>query len=141
MAYDNTVQAGRSTLVRYQFRIPPAQRDRSPLPARVNYRHLRQTYLNNIFGEDHPAYPVVELASRTRTLNLGDNAPRTRSPTTIPTGCAGIIWESPIWTSFSMRMPWRRSAKSSGCAPITRDGYTNVALTNMLWEKYGSARI
>ena len=39
----------------------------------MNYRHFRQSYLNNIFGPDHPAYPVVEIASRTRSFNIGDN--------------------------------------------------------------------
>ena len=65
VAYDNTVPAGRSALVRYQFRIPPDVKGRLQVTARVNYRHLRQSYLNNIFGKDHPAYPVVEIASRT----------------------------------------------------------------------------
>ena len=33
-----------------------------------------QSYLNNVFGNDHPAYPVVEIASRSRILNVGENA-------------------------------------------------------------------
>ena len=49
--------------------------------ARVNYRHLRQSYLNNIFGPDHPAYPVVEIASRSRVINIGENQPTTPLPT------------------------------------------------------------
>jgi hypothetical protein len=48
--------------------------------ANVNYRHLRQSYLNNIFGPDHPAYPVVEIASRTRVLNIGENKPEAPDP-------------------------------------------------------------
>ncbi len=63
VAYDNTVQAGRSTLVRYRFRIPAAAKGPLTFTARVNYRHLRQTYLNNVLGTGHPDYPVVELAS------------------------------------------------------------------------------
>ena len=53
--------------------FPPDAKGPLTVTARVNYRHLRQSYLNNVFGPDHPAYPVVELASRTRTLNIGDN--------------------------------------------------------------------
>ena len=66
VAYDNTIQSGRSALVRYQFH--PAEGVKGPITmtARVNYRHLRQSYLNNVLGTDHPAYPVVELASRSR---------------------------------------------------------------------------
>ena len=66
VAYDNTIQSGRSALVRYRFLLPADLKGPVTLRAQVNYRHLRQSYLNNIFGTDHPAYPVVELASRTR---------------------------------------------------------------------------
>jgi len=86
VAYDNTVQAGRSVLVRYEFRIPPDMKGPlTPLTvtARVNYRHLRQSYLNNIFGTDHPLYPVVEIASRTRVLNIGANPAAARMNMTI----------------------------------------------------------
>ena len=54
-------QAGRSVLVRYEFRIPADVKGPLTVTARVNYRHLRQSYLNNVFGADHPAYPVVEI--------------------------------------------------------------------------------
>ena len=64
VAYDNTVQAGRSVLVRYEFRIPSNAKGPLTVTARVNYRHLRQSYLNNVLGEDRPAYPVVEIVSR-----------------------------------------------------------------------------
>jgi len=69
VAYDNTVRLA-LRLVRYQFRVPPESKAPSAT-AKINYRHLRQSYLNNIFGKDHPAYPVVELTSRTRKLNIG----------------------------------------------------------------------
>src|ERR1700729_1416319 len=53
-AYDNSVQSGRSALVRYQFRVPEDVKGPLTIRAQVNYRPLRQTYLNNIFGADHP---------------------------------------------------------------------------------------
>jgi tetratricopeptide (TPR) repeat protein len=55
------------------------------MTARVNYRHLRQSNLNNVLGVDHPAYPIVELASRTRSLALGENAPGPPDPSDNPT--------------------------------------------------------
>jgi tetratricopeptide (TPR) repeat protein len=75
VAYDNTIQAGRSTMVRYRFRVPAGAKGPFTFTARVNYRHLRQSYLNNVLGKDHPAYPVVALGERTRTFNLGQNLP------------------------------------------------------------------
>src|SRR6202451_2247657 len=80
MAYDNSIQSGRSALVRYEFQVPPNAKGPLSVTARVNYRHLRQSYLNNVFGPDHPLYPVVELASRTRTLRMGTNDPTPPEP-------------------------------------------------------------
>ena len=63
VAYDNSVQAGRSALVRYQFQVPADAKGPMTITAKVNYRHFRQSYLDNVFGKDHPAYPAVEIAS------------------------------------------------------------------------------
>ena len=139
VAYDNTVQAGRSTVVRYQFRIPPGLTGPLTVTARVNYRHLRQTYLNNIFGDDHPAYPIAEIASRTRTLNIGDNAP------TAPLADDNQDWMR--WNNLGIAYldQFQYADAVAAFSEVVRlrpdypDGYTNVALTNMLWEKYGSA--
>ena len=49
VAYDNTIQSGRSGMVRYEFQIPADAKGPLSITARVNYRHLRQSYLNNIF--------------------------------------------------------------------------------------------
>ena len=91
MAYDNTIQSGRSALVRYEFRIPPDAKGPLTVTARVNYRHLRQSYLNNVFGPDHPAYPVVELASRTRMLNHRARMPR----------CSAGSEDNPDWMRWN----------------------------------------
>jgi tetratricopeptide (TPR) repeat protein len=140
VAYDNTVQAGRSTLVRYEFRIPPGAKGPLTVTAKINYRHLRQSYLNNIFGEDHPAYPVVELASRTRTLNLGDNAP-----------AAPLVNDNPDWMRWNNlgiayldELQYAEAIAAFSevvkLRPDYADGFTNLALTNISWEKYDSAR-
>lgn len=140
VAYDNTIQAGRSTLVRYEFRIPADTRGPLTVTARVNYRHLRQSYLNNVLGEDHPQYPVVEIASRSRTFNLGDNEPGTADPRDNPDwmrwnnlgiACLDQLQYADAVAAFSEVVKLR---------PDYADGYTNIALANMVWEKYGSAR-
>jgi tetratricopeptide (TPR) repeat protein len=140
VAYDNTIQAGRSALVRYEFRIPADAKGPITVTARVNYRHLRQSYLNNIFGQDHPAYPVVELASRTRVLNLGDNPPGGREPMDNPDwmrwndlGIASLdqLQYADAMHAFDQVVKLR---------PDYADGYINVAQTYIEWEKYSSAR-
>ena len=51
VAYDNTIQAGRSVLVRYHFTMPADVKGPVTVTAKVNYRHLRQSYLNNILRQ------------------------------------------------------------------------------------------
>jgi tetratricopeptide (TPR) repeat protein len=140
VAYDSTVPAGRSALVRYQFRVPPNAKGPLNVTARVNYRHLRQSYLNNVFGKDHPAYPIVEISSRTRLFNLGDN------PATPPDPQDNAEWMR--WNNFGIacldQLQYADAVNAFARVVNLRldyaDGYTNIALTNILWEKYGSAR-
>ena len=140
VAYDNTVQAGRSALVRYQFRIPADARGPLTVTARVNYRHLRQSYLDNIFGLDHPAYPVVEIASRTRTLNIGLNAVTPPGPTDNPDW---MRWNNLGIASLD-QLQYADAIHAFGevvkLRPDYADGYINLGLTNIEWEKYSSAR-
>jgi len=140
VAYDSTVPAGRSGLIRYEFRIPPNAKGPLTVTARVNYRHLRQSYLNNIFGKDHPAYPIVEIQTRTRTLNLGDNPATAADPqdnqewmrwNNFGIACLDQVQYADAVSAFAQVVRLR---------PDYADGYTNIGLTNILWEKYGSAR-
>jgi tetratricopeptide (TPR) repeat protein len=138
VAYDNSVQAGRSVLVRYQFHIPANIKGPLKVTARVDYRHFRQSYLNNVFGPDHPAYPVVEIASRTRTLNIGKNDPVQAeagdNPDWMRWNNLGIGYLDQLYAdainAFNGVVKLR---------PDYADGYTNIGLTDIEWEKYGSA--
>jgi Tfp pilus assembly protein PilF len=139
VAYDNTIQSGRSALIRYQFHIPLDAKGPLTVTARVNYRHLRQSYLNNIFGTDHPAYPVVELASRTRVLNFGENPAvpdKQDNPEWMRWNNIGIGYLDQLQYADAMhafeQVPKLR--------PDYADGYTNIALTYIEWEKYSAAR-
>jgi tetratricopeptide (TPR) repeat protein len=140
VAYDNTIQAGRSTLVRYAFHIPANARFPLTVTARVNYRHLRQTYLDNVFGKDHPAYPIVELASRSMTLRLGENPPVDPLPQ-----------ENPEWVRWNNAGIGLLDEEQYADAlhafeqvvrlmPDYKDGYINVGITYLSWEKYSEAR-
>jgi tetratricopeptide (TPR) repeat protein len=140
VALDNTVQAGRSALIRYQFEVPANARSPLTVTARVNYRHLRQSYLNNIFGKDHPAYPVVEIASQTRQLNLGDNSPVAPQPNENP--------EWMRWNNLGIGYLDQQQYEDARYAfsqvtrlrPDYKDGFINVGITYIEWEKYSEAR-
>jgi len=140
MAYDNSIQSGRSALVRYEFQIPADVTGPLSITARVNYRHLRQSYLNNVFGSDHPLYPVVELASRSRTLNIGMNQPTPPAP--------GDNQEWMRWNNVGIGFLDQQQHADAIRAfeqvvklrPDYDDGYVNIGLTYIDWEKYSAAR-
>jgi tetratricopeptide (TPR) repeat protein len=106
----------------------------------VNYRHLRQSYLNNVLGPDHPAYPVVEIASRSRTLNIGENAPAEQlandNPDWMRWNNVGIGYLDSLQYEDAIRA-FEQVVK---LRPDYKDGYINVGLTYIEWEKYTEAR-
>jgi tetratricopeptide (TPR) repeat protein len=140
VAYDNSIQAGRSTLIRYEFQIPPSAKGAITITAKVNYRHLRQSYLNNVFGKDHPAYPIVELASRTRTLNIGANL---ESKPEANDNTDWMRWNN-LGIAYLDQLQYSEATDAFAhvvkLRPDYADGYTNVGLTDIEWEKYESAR-
>lgn len=141
VAYDNTIDAGRSVLVRYRFRVPAESSGPLTVTASVKYRHLRESYLKSVLGNDPPAYPVATLATETRTLKIGRNG-------STPPGAE----ENPEWmrwnnAGIALLDQLQYAAAVNAFAHVVRlqprspDGYTNVALTEIAWEKYESARV
>jgi tetratricopeptide (TPR) repeat protein len=141
VAYDNTVQAGRSVLVRYQFRLPAGASGDISVNAKVNYRHLRQSYLDNIFGKgDHPDYPVVEIASRTRVLKIGENMPEAPEPNDNQDWMRWNNLGIALLDQFQYQESVEAFHEVVKLRPDYADGYTNIGLTEISWEKYESAR-
>ena len=140
VAYDNTIQAGNSDLVRYRFELPPGVHGPITVSVKVNYRHFRQSYLNNIFGPDHPAYPVIELASRTRVFNLGDNWPEPPAATDNP---AWMRWNN-LGIAYLNELQYSDALDAFEhvirLRPDYKDGFVNLGLTYIDWEKYSQAR-
>lgn len=140
VAYDSTIQSGRSTLVRYQFHIPADAKGPLRITARVNYRHFRQEYLDFILGDKHPAYPVIQIAERTRTIQIGPNAPQKPAVDDNPD------WMR--WNNYGIGLLDEQQYADSVHAfeqviklrPDYADAYTNIAVADISWEKYGSAR-
>jgi tetratricopeptide (TPR) repeat protein len=140
MAYDNSIQSGRSALVRYEFQVPPNAKGPLAVTARVNYRHLRQSYLNNVLGPDHPAYPVVEMASRTRALAVGMNQP---TPPEASDNQDWMRWNN-LGIGFIDQQQYSDAVEAFEnvvkLRPDYEDGYVNVGVAYLEWEKYSSAR-
>jgi Tfp pilus assembly protein PilF len=140
VAYDNTVQAGRSTLVRYEFHLPANARGPITIMAAVEYRHLRQSYLKNVLGADHPAYPVVEIASRSRVLNIGDNQ---TSPPLATDNPDWMRWNN-LGIGYIDQLQYEDAMQAFQqvvrLRPDYKDGYVNLGVNYIEWEKYGEAR-
>ena len=140
VVYDYTIPSGRSALVRYQFRIPANVKGPLTVTARVNYRHFRQDYLNFVLGDKHPAYPVVQVAERTRTLQIGENAPQK------PLAGDNPDWMR--WNNYGIALldDQQYAASVHAFEEVTKlrpdyaDAYTNIAVVELPWEKYSSAR-
>ena len=140
VAYDNTVQSGRSALIRYKFMMPKQTVGPVTVTAAVEYRHLRQSYLNNVLGPKHPDYPVVEIASRTRTLRVGDNQPEPPAPTD---NADWMRWNN-LGIGYLDELQYDDAMQAfeevTRLRPDYKDGYVNLGLNYIEWEKYNEAR-
>ena len=142
VAYNNTIQSGRSQIVRYQFRVPESMTSGAlTVTAQVNYRRFNQHFIN--FGlKNGYEQPVVTMASRTRVLKIGRNeADAAADPADNP------AWMR--WNNYGIGLLDAQQYAESVHAfeqvaklrPDYPDAFTNIALANFQWEKYGAARL
>jgi Flp pilus assembly protein TadD len=139
IATDATIRPGRSTIVRYQFKIPSDAHGPLTITAKVNYRHFNQPFTNFALGDNHPLYPVVEMVARSRTLVVGENAPVKADATDNPD------WMR--WNNFGIGLLDQQQYANAVEAfeavrklrPDYADVYTNLGLSYYQWEKYPQA--
>jgi Flp pilus assembly protein TadD len=135
-AFDNSILPGRSDLVRYRFRIPEGTVGPLNVVAKVNYRRFRQEFTDYVFPE-HKTFPVVELVTKSRTLQIGDNPAETTPDDK----------EWMRWNNYGIALLDQRQY-----APAVRafehvvqlrkdyaDGYTNVGIANLSYQRYSAA--
>jgi tetratricopeptide (TPR) repeat protein len=139
VAYDKTVQSGRSTIVRYEFPVPATATSALTVTARVNYRHFNQSYLDFVLGPNHPAYPVVKMAEESRIIQIGANSaepnPADKTPEWMRWNNYGIarldegLYKDAV-DAFKQVVALR---------PDYADGATNIGLAELRMEKYAAA--
>jgi tetratricopeptide (TPR) repeat protein len=140
VAYNNTISSGRSQIVRYQFKVPADAKSPVTITAKVNYRRFDQYFLNFAMGKDHYPEPIVEMASRTRTFNLGEN------PAIAPDPQDNPLWMR--WNNFGIAMldaqQYEQSVRAfeqvAKLRPDYADAYTNIAIANFSWQRYDDSR-
>jgi tetratricopeptide (TPR) repeat protein len=139
VAYNNTIQSGRAQVVRYSFRMPSGATDAVTLTATVKYRRFDQHFMD--FGmAKHYIEPVVAMASASRVIRVGENAP------TPPAEGENPEWMR--WNNYGIALldaqqyaasydAFRHVAKMR---PDYADAYTNMAIVDISWERYEDAR-
>jgi tetratricopeptide (TPR) repeat protein len=138
-AYNNTINSGRSQVVRYQFNVPRDIKGPISMTAKVNYRRFNQKFINFVFGK-HYDMPLVVMASRTRTLTLGENR------VVPPDDDDNPEWMR--WNNYGIGLLDAQQYGDSVRAfehvaklrPDYADAYTNIAIANFSWQRYAAAR-
>ncbi|KAA6457899.1 tetratricopeptide repeat protein [Acidobacteria bacterium AB60] len=150
LAYNNTIQSGRSQLARYRFRVPKNSSGPLTITATVRYRRFNQHFID--YAMDQPAgkhypMPIVDMASDSRTIKVGENAPDTpmaedaskRSPGAQP-------WMR--WNNYGIALLDAQQYQAAVDAfahvaqlrPDYADAFTNQAIVEIAWERYDDAK-
>lgn len=140
LAYNNVLQSGRSQLVRYRFRLPKGYKGQFTLTASVKYRRFNQHFADYAMDQKHYPLPVIELASQTRTLTVGNNPRGTPGPE------ENKEWMR--WNNYGIALLDALQYKESVAAfqrvadlrPDYADAYTNMAVVEISWERYDDAK-
>jgi tetratricopeptide (TPR) repeat protein/thiol-disulfide isomerase/thioredoxin len=140
LAYNNTIQSGRSQLVRYRFRLPKDITGQFTVTATVKYRRFNQHYIDYAMGQQHYPQPIIEMASQTRTLTISDNEPSK------PMQGENPEWMR--WNNYGIALLDAQQYAASVHAfehvatirPDYADAFTNMAIVQISWERYSDAK-
>ena len=141
VAYNNTIQSGRSQVVRYRFQAPSS--GPFTLTAAVEYRRFDQHFMDYGMGK-HYEMPVVEMVSASRSLALGSNTPEAAPAK--PDPAVNPLWMR--WNNYGIGLLDAQQYAASAAAfaqvaklrPDYADAYTNIGLVQIQWQKFDEAR-
>jgi hypothetical protein len=139
VAYNNTIQSGRSQLVRYSFIMPQPSVGPITVTATVRYRRFDQHFMDFGMGK-HFEQPIVDMASQTRVIQIGENKPTTTGPE------ENKEWMR--WNNYGIALLDAQQYAASARAfervaqlrPDYGDAYTNLAIAQIQWQRYNDAR-
>ncbi|UWZ83408.1 tetratricopeptide repeat protein [Occallatibacter riparius] len=147
LAYNNSIQSGRSQLARYRFRLPKNAKGKYTITATVKYRRFNQHFVDYAMADDptmpgskkYPM-PVMEIATETRTLYVGDNPPVQPGPD------ENKEWMR--WNNYGIALLDAQQYAASVHAfervaalrPDYADAFTNMAVVEISWERYDDAK-
>jgi Flp pilus assembly protein TadD len=139
IAFNNTIASGRSQIVRYEFKIPAGAKGAITLTAKANYRRFNQQFID--FGLDkHFDLPVVEMATRRRTLVLGANAAAAPDPQDNPDWMRWNNYGIGLLDAQQYSESMNAFQRVAEMRPDYADAYTNIAIADFSWQRYQDAR-
>ena len=142
VAYNNTIQSGRSQLVRYSFPMP-AGAGPFTVTASVQYRRFDQHFIDFGMDKRHYPQPIVEMVSSSRTFVAGANKADAAGPAN---PAVNPVWMR--WNNYGIALLDAQQYASSVAAfervaklrPDYPDAFTNIGIALIAWEKYSEAR-
>jgi tetratricopeptide (TPR) repeat protein len=140
LAYNNTIQSGRSQLVRYRFRLPKDAAGAVTLTATVKYRRFNQHFIDYAMAAKHYAMPAIEIAAETKTVKMGENA------SAAPDSNENEEWMR--WNNYGIALLDAQQYQAAVDAfkrvaalrPDYADAWTNMAVVEIPWERYDDAK-
>lgn len=139
LAYNNTIQSGRSQLVRYRFRLPKDITGSVTITATVKYRRFDQRFISYVFDQKNYQEPIIDMASEARTFKIGLNPSAPPQPEENP--------EWMRWNNYGIALLDAQQYQASveafehvaSLRPDYADAYTNMAVVEIAWERYKDA--
>ena len=147
LAYNNTIQSGRSQLVRYRFRLPKDAKGQFTITAAVKYRRFDQRFVDYAMAGD-PAMPeskrfpqpIIEMAGQTRTINIGDNLPVPPAPDENPEWMRWNNYGIALLDAQQYPAAVHAFEQVASLRPDYADAWTNMAVVEISWERYNDAK-
>ena len=142
VAYNNTIQSGRSQLVRYSFPMPSGAGPFT-VTASVQYRRFDQHFIDFGMDKRHYPQPIVEMVSSSKTFVAGANKADVAGPAN---PAVNPVWMR--WNNYGIALLDAQQYASSVAAfervaklrPDYPDAFTNIGIALIAWEKYSEAR-
>ncbi len=140
LAYNNAFQSGRSQLVRYRFRLPKDISGQVSLTATVRYRRFNQHFIDFAMDKKQYPLPIVDMATETKILKIGENAPVPPDPS------ENKEWMR--WNNYGIGLldgqqydaAVHAFERVAALRPDYADAFTNMAVVEVSWEKYDDAK-
>jgi hypothetical protein len=141
LAYNNTIQSGRSQLVRYRFRLPKNLTGQFTITATVKYRRFNQHFIDYAMDQKHYPVPVIDMASETRTLTIGDNEPARPMPGENPEWMRWNNYGITLLDAQQYAASVHAFERVASLRPDYADAFTNMGIVEISWERYNDARV